>query len=196
MRNDSAGKVFQFTECKIVDKDEDGNGEICFRGPQVMIGYYKNPEATADCMENGWFHTGDLGYLDKDNYVYITGRKKNVIIAANGKNVFPEELEEKLGRTPYIEESMVWADEDNEDRLKRGIYATVRVDRENVAEALGDKADDEQAVYDLIDKEIDKINQDLPDWKKIGHLIIKKSEFNKTTAMKIRRFVEENKLAD
>ena len=196
MRNDSAGKVFQFTECKIVDKDEDGNGEICFRGPQVMIGYYKNPQATADCMENGWFHTGDLGYLDKDNYVYITGRKKNVIIAANGKNVFPEELEEKLGRTPYIEESMVWADEDNEDRLKRGIYATVRVDRENVAEALGDKADDEQAVYDLIDKEIDKINQDLPDWKKIGHLIIKKSEFNKTTAMKIRRFVEENKLAD
>ena len=196
MRNDSAGKLFQFTECKIVDKDEDGNGEICFRGPQVMMGYYKNPEATEACMEDGWFHTGDLGHLDEDNYIYITGRKKNVIIAANGKNVFPEELEEKLGRSPYIEECMVWADEENEDRMMRGIYVTLRPDKENVREALGDKADDEKAVYELIDREVDKINQNLPDWKSIKHIVIKKGEFNKTTGMKIRRFVEENKLAD
>lgn len=196
MRNDSAGKLFQFTECKIVDKDEDGNGEICFRGPMVMMGYYKNPEATAACMENGWFHTGDLGYLDSDNYVYITGRKKNVIIASNGKNVFPEEIEEKIGRSPYVEECMVWADEENEDRMKRGIYATIRVDKENVSEELGDRAGDEKAIYDLIDSEIDKINQNLPDWKSVKHIVIKKGEFNKTTAMKIRRFVEENKTAD
>ena len=135
MRNESAGKLFQFTECKIIDKDEDSNGEICFRGPMVMKGYYKDPEATAACMEDGWFHTGDIGYLDEDNYVYITGRKKNVIIAANGKNVFPEELEELVNRSPYIEECMVWADEDNEDRMKRGIYVTLRPDRENVKEA-------------------------------------------------------------
>ncbi|MBQ6582427.1 MAG: AMP-binding protein [Mogibacterium sp.] len=196
MRNDSAGKLFQFTECKIVDKDADGNGEICFRGPQVMMGYYNNPEATEASMENGWFHTGDIGYLDSDNYVYITGRKKNVIIAANGKNVFPEELEEKLGRSPYVEECMVWADESNEDRMKRGIYVTLRPDRENVAEALGEKAGDEQEVYNLIDKEVDRINAELPDWKKIRHIVIKKSEFNKTTGMKIRRFVESNKTAE
>jgi long-chain acyl-CoA synthetase len=147
-------------------------------------------------MENGWFHTGDIGYLDADNYVYITGRKKNVIIAANGKNVFPEELEELINRSPYIEECMVWADEDNEDRMKRGIYVTLRPDRENVAEALGDMADDEQAVFDLIDSEVDRINEDLPDWKKVKHIVIKKSPFNKTTAMKIKRFVEDNKLAD
>ena len=196
MRNESAGKIFQFTECKIVDKDEDGNGEICFRGPQVMMGYYKNPEATAECMEDGWFHTGDVGYVDEDNYVYITGRRKNVIIAANGKNVFPEELEEKIARSPYVEECMVWAVEDKDDSLDRGIYVTLRPDMENVKEALGDRAGDEGAVKALISSEIDKLNAHWPDWKRVKHIVIKKSEFNKTTGMKIRRFVEENKLAD
>ena len=196
MRNESAGKLFQFTECKIVDKDEDGNGEICFRGPMVMLGYYKNPEATAACMENGWFHTGDIGYLDKDNYIYITGRRKNVIIAANGKNVFPEELEEKICRSPYVEECMVWADENNEDRMLRGIYVTLRPDMENVRETLGDKAEDESAVLALISSEIDRLNAVWPDWKRVKHIVLKRGEFNKTTGMKIRRFVEENKLAD
>ena len=196
MRNESAGKLFQFTECKIVDKDDEGNGEICFRGPMVMMGYYKNPEATAACMEDGWFHTGDIGYLDEDNYVYITGRKKNVIIAANGKNVFPEELEEKIARSPYIEECMVWADEDNEDRMLRGIYVTLRPDKENVRDALGDRSDDEGAVMALISSEIDRLNAAWPDWKRVRHIVIKKGEFNKTTGMKIRRFVEENKHAE
>lgn len=196
MRNESAGKLFQFTECKIVDKDEDGNGEICFRGPMVMLGYYKNPEATAACMENGWFHTGDIGHLDANNYIYITGRKKNVIIAANGKNVFPEELEELIARSPYIEECMVWADEQNPDRMLRGIYVTLRPDRENVKEFLGDKAEDESAVLALMSSEIDKLNSQWPDWKRVKHIVLKKSEFNKTTGMKIRRFVEENKLAE
>ena len=196
MRNDSAGKLFQFTECKIVDKDEDGNGEICFRGPQVMLGYYKNPEATAACMKDGWFYTGDLGYLDDDNYIYITGRKKNVIIASNGKNVFPEEIEEKLGRSAYVEESMVWADETNEDRMLRGIYATIKPDMENIRDILGGSADDPDEVYSLIDSEVDRINADLPEWKKIKHIVIRNRAFNKTTAMKIRRFVEDNKLGD
>jgi len=196
MRNESAGKIFQFTECKIVDRDEDGNGEICFRGPQVMMGYYKNPEATAECMEDGWFHTGDVGYVDKDGYVYITGRRKNVIIAANGKNVFPEELEEKIARSPYVEECMVWAVEDKDDDLDRGIYVTLRPDMENVKETLGDRANDEGAVKALISSEVDKLNAHWPDWKGVKHIVIKKSEFNKTTGMKIRRFVEENKLAD
>ena len=196
MRNESAGKLFQFTDCKIVDKDEDGNGEICFRGPQVMMGYYKNPEATAACMENGWFHTGDIGHLDADNYIYITGRRKNVIIAANGKNVFPEELEEKIGRIPYVEECMVWADENNEDRMLRGIYVTLRPDMENVRDAIGDNAEDDGAVLALISSEIDRLNAAWPDWKRVKHIVLKKSEFNKTTGMKIRRFVEENKLAD
>ncbi len=196
MRNDSAGKLFQFTECKIIDKDEDGNGEICFRGPQVMMGYYNAPDATAACMENGWFHTGDIGHLDADNYIYITGRKKNVIITANGKNVFPEELEEKILRSHYVEECMVWADESSEDRHQRGIYVTLRPDMENVRDAIGSRADDEKSVMLLITGEIDKLNAGWPDWKRVKHIILKKGEFNKTTGMKIRRFVEENKTAD
>ncbi|NLY87491.1 MAG: AMP-binding protein [Clostridiales bacterium] len=196
MRNDSAGKLLQFTECKIIDKDEDGNGEICFRGGQVMLGYYKNPEATEKCMIDGWFHTGDLGHIDDDNYVYITGRKKNVIIASNGKNVFPEELEEKVNRSRFIEESMVWASDETVNSTDKGIHITLRVDKENVAEELGDKAEDEQAVYDLISNEIDKYNKNAPVWKRISHIIIKKGEFNKTTGMKIKRFVDENKTAE
>jgi long-chain acyl-CoA synthetase len=119
-----------------------------------------------------------------------------VIIAANGKNVFPEEIEEKLGRSPYIEECMVWADENSEDRMKRGIYVTLRPDRENIVETLGDRADDADEVYKLIDEEVDRLNAGLPEWKRIKHIIIKKGEFNKTTAMKIRRFVEDNRTAD
>ena len=196
MRNDSAGKLFQFMDYKVIDKDEDGNGEICFKGPQVMMGYYKNPEATEAAMKDGWYHTGDIGHIDKDGYVYITGRAKNVIIASNGKNVFPEELEEKIARSPYIEECMVWADEDNEDRMKRGIYVTLRPDMENVKEAIGDMAEDDSAVLALVSSEVDRANAEWPDWKRVKHVVLRHGEFNKTTGMKIRRFVEDNKLAD
>ena len=195
MKNDSAGRVFMHTECKIVNPDENGNGEICFKGPQVMLGYYNNPEATDACMEDGWFHTGDLGHLDDNRYVYITGRMKNVIIASNGKNVFPEELEEKLLRSKYIEECMVWADESGEMTGHKGIWVTLRVDREHVEEALGKDADDE-AIRQLIDKEIDAVNDLNPEWKAIHNFRIRKSDFNKTTGMKIRRFIPENKLGD
>lgn len=195
MRNDSAGLLLQNTECKVVDPDENGNGELCFKGPQVMLGYYNNPEATEACIIDGWFHTGDLGHIDKDGYVYITGRKKNVIIAANGKNVFPEELEEKLMRSKYIEECMVWADENGEKTGSKGIYVTLRIDNENMKNLVED-VNDEQSIIDVIDKEIDKVNAELPDWKSIKHFRIRKSDFVKTTGMKIKRFVEENKLGE
>ncbi|MBQ0041477.1 MAG: AMP-binding protein [Clostridiales bacterium] len=193
MKNDSAGRVFMHTEYKVVNPDENGNGELCFRGPQVMLGYYNNPEATAACMEDGWFHTGDLGHIDDDRYVYITGRMKNVIIAANGKNVFPEELEEKLLRSKYIEECMVWADETGETGHK-GIWTTLRLDQEHIEEALGKDAD-EESIRKLIDSEIDAVNEQNPDWKAIRNFRIRKTDFVKTTGMKIKRFVPENKEA-
>jgi len=195
MKNSSAGHLLPFVECKILDKDENGIGEICFRGPIVMMGYYKDPERTAEVLDNeGWFHTGDLGYLDRDNYVFITGRKKNVIIAANGKNVFPEELEGYLMNCKYISECMVWGGDTDPASPWNGICATVRLDEDAVKEALGEGYTDEAAEA-LIESEVDKINSDHPRFKKIAHVVIRKREFDKTTALKIRRFVEDNKRA-
>ncbi len=195
MKNASAGHLMPFTECKILDPDSNGIGEICFRGPQVMMGYYKDPENTAAVIDDEkWFHTGDVGYLDRDNYVFITGRKKNVIIANNGKNVFPEELESYLLALPLVEECMVWGGELDPNSQWNGIHATVRLDKEVLESKLGKGYTPEQASA-LIEAEVDKINRDLPRFKRIAHTIVREREFDKTTSMKIRRFVEDNKRA-
>ena len=195
MKNASAGHIMPFTECKILDADSNGIGEICFRGPQVMMGYYKDPENTAAVLdEEGWFHTGDIGYLDRDNYVFITGRKKNVIIANNGKNVFPEELEGYLQALPVVAESMVWGGDRDPNSPWNGICATIRLDKEVLERKLGPDYTPEQAEA-LIDAEVDKINSDLPRFKRIAHVIVRDRDFDKTTTNKIRRFVEDNKRA-
>ena len=131
----SVGKAFPTCDAKIVDPDEDGIGEIWLHGGNVMMGYFNDPEATAEAITDGWFHTGDLGYLDDDGYLYITGRKKNVIITKNGKNVFPEELEYYLSNSPYIAESMVFeADEESGDDTI--IAAAILPDMEEIKEKL------------------------------------------------------------
>ncbi len=195
MKNASAGHLLPFTECKIIDKDDNGIGEICFRGPTIMLGYYKDEERTREVLDDeGWFHTGDLGYLDRDNYVFITGRRKNIIITGNGKNVFPEELESYLLASKYIDECMVWGADTDPNTSWNGICATLRVSEEDVAKALGEGYTDDQ-VFELIEKEVDKINAKQPRFKNIAHIIIRKRPFDTTTSMKIRRFVEDNKRA-
>lgn len=195
INNKSAGYLFPLSECKIVDKDEDGCGEICFRGPTVMMGYYKDPERTAQAIDSdGWYHTGDLGYIDEQEYVYITGRKKSIIITGNGKNVYPEELEFYLQKSEYISESMVWGDETNADPTRRGIYATIRVNKEAIEDKFGTDYSKEQ-VTEFINREVDKANEKLPLFKKITHVIIREREFNKTTTHKILRRDEDNKWA-
>lgn len=195
INNKSAGYLFPLSECKIVDKDEDGRGEICFRGPTVMMGYYKDPERTAEAIDSdGWYHTGDLGYIDEHEYVYITGRKKSIIITGNGKNVYPEELEYYLQKSEYISESMVWGDETNENPTRRGIYATIRVNKEAIEDKFGTDYSKEQ-VTEFINREVDKANENLPLFKKITHVIIRDREFNKTTTHKILRRDEDNKWA-
>lgn len=195
INNKSAGYLFPLSECKIVDKDEDGRGEICFRGPTVMMGYYKDPERTAEAIDSdGWYHTGDLGYIDEQEYVYITGRKKSIIITGNGKNVYPEELEYYLQKSEYISESMVWGDETNENPTRRGIYATIRVNKEAIEDKFGADYSKEQ-VTEFINREVDKANENLPLFKKITHVIIRDREFNKTTTHKILRRDEDNKWA-
>lgn len=195
INNKSAGYLFPLSECKIVDKDEDGFGEICFRGPTVMMGYYKDPERSAQAIDSdGWYHTGDLGYIDEQEYVYITGRKKSIIITGNGKNVYPEELEFYLQKSEYISESMVWGDETNADPTRRGIYATIRVNKEAIEDKFGTDYSKEQ-VTEFINREVDKANEKLPLFKKITHVIIRDRDFNKTTTHKILRRDEDNKWA-
>ncbi|WP_338547296.1 AMP-binding protein [Emergencia sp. JLR.KK010] len=191
MRLASVGHLLPGMEVRIAEPDEDGVGEICYKGDNVMLGYYKNPEATAAVMEDGWLHTGDLGYVDKENFIYITGRKKNVIITKNGKNVFPEELEYYLSAVPYISESMVWGDE-VEAGNDMTIAATVILDEEEISEALGE-AFTEEDVKGLVWEAVDQINERLPYYKKIKKLHIRREDFEKTTGKKIKRFVEGNK---
>ena len=193
MRNSSVGHLLPGMEVKIEDKNEDGIGEICVKGPNVMLGYYNMPEETAKVIKDGWFHTGDLGYVDDEDFIYITGRKKNVIITANGKNVFPEELEYYLGRSTMVSESMVWAQED-ESGQDTVIVATIKPDMEEVEAAIGkDAAGDDAQVEKLLWTEVDKINENLPFFKKIKKINVRREEFEKTTGKKIKRFVESNK---
>ena len=193
MRNSSVGHLLPGMEVKIEDKNEDGIGEICVKGSNVMMGYYNMPEETAKVIQDGWFHTGDLGYVDDKDFIYITGRKKNVIITANGKNVFPEELEYYLGRSNLVSESMVWAQED-EAGQDTVIVATIKPDMEEVEAVIGkEAASDTAQVEKLLWAEVDKINEDLPFFKKIKKVTVRREEFEKTTGKKIKRFVESNK---
>ena len=189
---DSVGRVMEQVEVKIIDKDEEGVGEICLKGPNVMMGYYNNPEETERSLIDGWFHTGDLGYIDKQKYIYITGRKKNVIITANGKNVYPEELENYLDESLFVSESMVWAGDDGNGNEKT-IIATIKPDMDEVRNYLGDEEDDPESIRELIQSEVDRINEPQPLFKKIGKVIIKMDDFDKTTTKKIKRFNESNK---
>ena len=193
MRNSSVGHLLPGMEVKIEDKNDEGIGEICLKGANVMMGYYNMPEETAKVIQDGWFHTGDLGYVDDDDFIYITGRKKNVIITANGKNVFPEELEYYLGRSALVSESMVWAQEDSSGQ-DTVIVATIKPDMEEVEGAIGKEAsEDPVQVEKLLWTEVDKINESLPLFKKIKKITVRREEFEKTTGKKIKRFVESNK---
>lgn len=194
-RSDSLGYIPPGMDIRINNPDpETGIGEICVKGGNVMLGYYKNQEATDEVIKDGWFYTGDLGYLSKDRYIYLTGRKKNVIITANGKNIYPEELEFMLNNIPLVSESMVWGF--NEEGHDTSIVATVRIDDEELAEITAGKgiADfTDKELQDMLWKEVDVINQELPVWKKVKRLVVKREEFDKTTGKKIKRYVEANK---
>ena len=170
---------------QIVDKDDDQIGEILFSGPNVMLGYYNLPEKTEEVLKDGWFHTGDLGFLDDEGWLYITGRKKNVIVTKTGKNIYPEEVEYYVNSNKYIQESLVHAIEnDNEDTL---VGVQVRPDYDVIYEEFGENVDDGQ-IQALIKKAISEINERLPIYKRIRNISVRKDEFIKTTTKKIKRF--------
>lgn len=187
----SVGRTFPGIELKIDNPDEEGTGEICVKGGNVMMGYYNMPEATAEVIRDGWLHTGDLGHKDDKGYYYITGRKKNVIITKNGKNVYPEELEYLLNKSPFILESMVFSDDsaDNEDTL---IVAAVVMDQDELSQAFETPPTEEEQLK-LVWEAVDKINDESPFYRRIKRVILRDQELEKNTSKKIKRFAEGNK---
>ncbi len=169
MRKDSVGLPIPGVEVKIENPDENGIGEIIARGENVMLGYYKEPEKTADVIKDGWFYTGDMGRIDKDGFVYICGRKKNVIVLSNGKNVFPEEIETLVNLSPAIKECIVYAEGDD-------ICCKAVIDDQF-------EGDWESAV----EEHISAVNDQLIRYKQIKHYTLQETEMAKTTTGKIKR---------
>ena len=181
-RDHSVGKPVYCSEVKIDKTEGEETGEILVRGENVMVGYYKNPEATAEAFtEDGWFRTGDIGYIDKDGYIFITGRKKNVIILSNGKNVFPEELEEHLAsRDDVIGESVVVLREGEKgETITAVIYPNQEFAKDKTPEEI-DKA---------VGEAVDEVNKALPIYKQMRAYEVRDTEFEKTTTRKIKRFL-------
>ena len=188
----SIGVPFPGQDIKAINVDEEGIGEICIKGPNIMLGYYDDPEETAKVLdEDGWFHTGDLGYVDVDGYAYLTGRAKNVIVTTKGKNVYPEEIEYLLNLLDYVEESFVFENPETAG-VDTQIVASVKIDQEEMAELLGPDFTDEEVMRELW-KEVDRINEDAPVYRRIKKVILRKTDFIHNTSSKLMRMVEANK---
>ena len=187
----SAGKALVCSKLKIKNPNEKGEGEVLIKSSTLMLGYYENEEATKEAIQDGWFNSGDIGYLDKDGFLFITGRSKNVIVTQNGKNIYPEEIEIMLGKIPEIKECMVYGKE-IEGEKELTITARVIPNYEEIEELHGKDLTEEQ-IHDIIWEEIKKVNRTLTSYKAIKKLEIKKGDFEKTTTMKIKRFAEIKK---
>lgn len=186
----SIGKKFPSVEVKVDNPNEEGIGELLVKAPNVMLGYYNNEEATKEAIQpDGWFHTGDLAKIDKDGYIFITGRKKNVIVLQNGKNIYPEEIETLINKVEGIKESMIYGMPDDGD-LK--ISAKIVYDRDIMKEINGKQSEAE--VEEFINEEIKKINKTMPPYKYIRNVIITEEELIKTTTLKIKRHEEMKKI--
>lgn len=165
----SVGKLMPNCEAKVVDE------EIWVRGSSVMMGYYKMPEETAETLEDGWLKTGDLGYVDEDNFVFITGRRKNLIILANGENVSPEEIENQLSREDLVKEILV---REKEQVIEAEIFPDYDYAKKKRI----------KDIRDSLQKIVDEYNKEAPVYKRIHSIIVREVEFEKTTAKKIKRF--------
>lgn len=192
----SAGKTIVQADIKVKDPNEDGEGELLIKTPTLMIGYYEDEEETKKAIdEEGYFHSGDIGYVDDEGYVFITGRSKNVIVTQNGKNIYPEEIEMLLDKVDEIKESMVYGKkpEANSKKEEKELIITARIlpDYEKIEELHGKLS--EKEIYDLIWKNVKEVNKKLTSYKAIKSLEIKEGEFEKTSTMKIKRYKELNK---
>ena len=190
----STGKAVVGTDIIVDNPNEAGEGELLIKGPTVMLGYYEDEEATAEVMKNGYFCSGDIGKIDEDGFIYITGRSKNVIVTQNGKNIYPEEIELLLGNIPEISECMVYGKKESEDARDKELIITAKIipNYEKIEELHGkDLSDDD--IHKIIWDKVKEVNKKLTSYKAVKKIEIKKDEFAKTTTMKIKRYVEINK---
>ena len=182
----SIGKAFPSIDVKIENPNEEGVGELLAKGPSIMLGYYNNEEATKETLEDGWLHTGDLAKIDKDGYIFISGRKKFVIVLKNGKNIYPEELETLVNKIEGIKESFVYGKPEDDGDYK--ICCKIVYDKDNVKEIYG--TDEEEKLKELIWQEVKKVNKTMPAYKYIREITLTDKELIKTTTQKIKRFEE------
>ena len=190
----SAGKPIVQATFKVLDPNENGEGEILIKTPTLMLGYYEMEEETKKVIdEDGYFHSGDIGYLDEEGFVYLTGRSKNVIVTQNGKNIYPEEIEMKLEKIDEIKEVMIYGKKPEEGSKKEDkeliITAKVFPNYEKIKELHGEKTEEE--IYDIIWNKIKEVNKTLTSYKAIKQLEIRDTEFEKTSTMKIKRYKVE-----
>ncbi|MEG2348599.1 MAG: AMP-binding protein [Clostridia bacterium] len=188
----SAGREVPCDILRIDSPNEASIGEICVKGPNVMMGYYENEEETNKVLKDGWFYTGDVGYIDDDKFLFITGRTKNVIVTQNGKNIYPEEIELELIRNiPYIQECMVYGKEE-EGKKELIVSVKITLNEEYILETFKKRPTDKE-LYDIIWKAIKELNKQFVSYKAIRNLEIKNDDFIKTTTMKIKRYEEMQK---
>lgn len=181
----SIGKTLPQVEVKLDSVNEDGIGELMVRGPNVMLGYYGNEEATKEVMKDGWFYTGDLAKIDEDGFIYICGRKKSVIVLKNGKNIFPEEMETLINKIEGVKESFVFGRQKSDDVEDIKINAKIIFDRAAMENVYNAKTDDE--IQKALFNKIKEINEMMPGYKAVRAIIISEEPLIKTTTNKIKR---------
>ena len=184
-RHDSAGLPLPSVEVKVLNADEEGVGEFAGRGPNRMIGYYEDPELTAEAIVDGWYHTGDMGYITQEGFLIITGRKKNLIVTKSGKNVYPEELEALLNRNDEVTESVVSAEKDANGEQRIGVE--IFPDMEGVTKRLGKENPSQQEIQALMEQLVKELNTKLQPYQYVRNVTLRDTEFEKNTSRKIMR---------
>ena len=181
----SIGKAIPHVQAKLEDINAEGIGELVVKGPNVMLGYYGNEEATKEVLKDGWFRTGDLATIDDDGYIFIKGRKKSVIVLKNGKNIFPEEMENLVNKIVGVKESFIFGKSTKEDKDDVKIYSKIVFDRDVVKEAY--KVENMNEIYEAINNKVKEINHTMPPYKAIKGIILSETPLIKTTTSKIKR---------